>query len=196
MTKQEYLIDLRSKIKAIPIIDQDKTINYYDEIIADYMDDGATEQEALERLGSTTELAVEINADFNATAPEAKPVINTLQPKTNSSNNILIPILLVLTSPLWFVLILVAFILMIVLFVVCVLVPIIVVVAVVLSLFISIPIFFAFSPTISIGVMLMTIAILGLGIIMGIKLCSLTSKAVVWAVTKISDVFTRRKVDV
>ncbi|MCM2137862.1 hypothetical protein [Vagococcus fluvialis] len=52
MTKEHFLLSLEKELKQQQIENFTTYINYYDEIINDYMEDGYTELEALNKLDS------------------------------------------------------------------------------------------------------------------------------------------------
>ncbi len=113
MTKEEFLIELRSKLQGLPKDEIEERVEFYSEMIDDRIEEGKTEEEAIADLGGTDEAVKQI-----ATAtPMATLVKERIRPKR--SLRAFEIVLLILGFPLWFpllivfgVLILVAFILL------------------------------------------------------------------------------------
>ena len=60
MKKNEFLDALRRRIAALPAEDIERSLDYYSEIIDDCMEDGMTEDEAVEQVGSVEQAAANI----------------------------------------------------------------------------------------------------------------------------------------
>lgn len=73
MNKQQFLDTIRDKIGALPPQDRERSLDFYSEIIDDRMEDGLTEEQALEAIGSVEEVAAQILQE--AQVPKAAPVI-------------------------------------------------------------------------------------------------------------------------
>lgn len=56
MNKQEFITLLEKKLSGIPQEDINKTLDYYNEIILDKIDEGISEEEAVNSLGSIDEI--------------------------------------------------------------------------------------------------------------------------------------------
>lgn len=65
MDKQRFLKELRHRLKRLKRKERDKYVAYYEEIIADIMENGVSENEAVKRQGSPKEIAEEIMANTN-----------------------------------------------------------------------------------------------------------------------------------
>ena len=52
MNRDDFLLELKSKLSGYPKEDVDKTLSYYNEIIADKIEDGMDEEEAVNSIGS------------------------------------------------------------------------------------------------------------------------------------------------
>lgn len=63
MNKKTYFDSLRSCLSSVPKEEQNKLIEYYAEIINDKIENGMTEQAALEELGTPEQLARQILED-------------------------------------------------------------------------------------------------------------------------------------
>ena len=56
MNNQEFITLLEKKLSGIPQEDINKTLDYYNEIILDKIDEGISEEEAVNSLGSIDEI--------------------------------------------------------------------------------------------------------------------------------------------
>ncbi len=64
MNKTEFLQALRQTLVGLPQEDIEKSVDYYNEILADSMEDGMSEEEAVASLGSMEEIRLHILADI------------------------------------------------------------------------------------------------------------------------------------
>lgn len=108
MNKQEFLGELRNKLKGLPPEDVDNRVSFYEEMINDRMDEGKSEEEAIAEIGTVDEVVNEIAKD----TPLTKLVKEKVKPKRSLRAWEIV--LIVLGFPLWFPLLLTAFILMLV----------------------------------------------------------------------------------
>lgn len=60
MLKNEFLKQLENRLVGIPKEDLNRTIDYYNEIISDKQEDGMSEEEAIDSLGSIDEIVKDI----------------------------------------------------------------------------------------------------------------------------------------
>ncbi len=95
MTKQEFLKNLRNGLKGLPQNEIDERVDFYREMIDDWMEEGMSEQEAVDVLGSTDEVISQIILE----TPLAKLVKERIKPKR--SLTVWEIILLILGSPIW-----------------------------------------------------------------------------------------------
>ena len=65
MNKTEFLEKLASRVCSLPEDDIEKSLEYYSEMIDDYIEDGITENEAVERLGSMDSIVAQILSDVS-----------------------------------------------------------------------------------------------------------------------------------
>ena len=65
MNKNTFLKELRRRLKRLKKKEYEKYIAYYEEMIADIMESGVTEEEAVKRQGNPKEIAAEILANTN-----------------------------------------------------------------------------------------------------------------------------------
>jgi len=100
MKREEFFTQLRREISNLPYEEVEKTITYYEEIISDRMEEGASEDDAVSSLGSPQTIA----RDLQANQPFSTIIKRKVEDfrKNDSQNTALIVILLVLGFPLWF----------------------------------------------------------------------------------------------
>lgn len=108
MTKVEFLNELRNKLQVLPKEDLESRISFYSEMIDDRMDEGKTEEEAINEIGTVDEIVYEIAKD----TPLVKLVKEKVKPKR--ALRVWEIILLILGFPVWFPLLTVAIVLAIV----------------------------------------------------------------------------------
>lgn len=66
MSKNEFLTELKSKLLKLPEKELLERVNFYSEMIDDLVEDGATEEEAVLKVGSVDEIASQILTDYLA----------------------------------------------------------------------------------------------------------------------------------
>ena len=103
MTKAEYLDRLRECLSPMPPEEREAQLAYYAELFDDMREDGISEAEAVERLGSPEDVAAELMAEI----PLSTLVKNKV--KAKGSPSALTVVLLVLGAPLWLPLLIAAF---------------------------------------------------------------------------------------
>lgn len=105
MNKQEFLKALDKKLKNLPREEREKSLAFYSEIIDDKTEEGASEKEAVESLGSPDKIAREIlsDASFGSLVKGGADRM-----KNKCDGNPLFILLLVLGFPIWFPLLVVA----------------------------------------------------------------------------------------
>ncbi len=92
MDKRDFLALLRVRLSDLPQTDIDERLNFYSEIIDDYVEEGLTEDEAVSRIGAVNAVAAQILAE--ASLPQAD------ESSKKSCNPWKITVI-VLTSPIW-----------------------------------------------------------------------------------------------
>ena len=102
MDKIDFLYELQQKLQGLPEDDISRSLDYYNEMIDDRMEEGMTEQQAVEDLGSTDDIARQILADI----PLTKLVKEKVKPRR--ALHAWEIVLLILGSPLWLSLIIAA----------------------------------------------------------------------------------------
>lgn len=99
MDKREFLILLQKGLASLPQEDIDERLNFYSEMIDDYVEEGLTEEEAVARIGSVEEIAAQIIGD--TPQPDPKPVTKQRNPWKIA--------VIILSSPIWLSLLISAF---------------------------------------------------------------------------------------
>lgn len=94
MTKLEFLSQLERALSALPATERADRLDFYREMIDDRMEEGLTEQQAVEAIGSVDDVVAQIAADIPLTAL----VKQRIKPRRPSGLTIT---LLVVGSPVW-----------------------------------------------------------------------------------------------
>ena len=95
MKKEEFLKELRDKLTGLPKEDIDDRISFYSEAIDDRIDDGKSEEEAVNEIGTVDEIVNEIAED----TPLFKLVKERVKPKR--SLKVWEIVLIVIGFPVW-----------------------------------------------------------------------------------------------
>ncbi|MBQ6053414.1 MAG: DUF1700 domain-containing protein [Clostridia bacterium] len=103
MSKEEFLTRLRSALAGLPQNEVNERIAFYGEMIDDRMEKGVSENDAVAAIGSVEEIASQIIAEI----PITKIVKEKIKP--NRSLHTWEIILIILSFPLWFPLLVAAF---------------------------------------------------------------------------------------
>jgi len=102
MTKTEFLAALENGLAALPREDREKSLDYYGEMIDDRIEEGMSEQEAVEAVGSAEALAAGIVAEAMPEEPEGAPEsAQTAEPEQRRGMGAWTIALLILGSPVW-----------------------------------------------------------------------------------------------
>lgn len=113
MNKQEFLKEVREKLNDLPENDINKSLDYYEEMIQDRMEEGLSEEEAVEALGSMEDIVSQILSEVSPQQSEENPEkVEEVKEPTNPSQKkfgALQITLIILGFPLWFPLIVAAF---------------------------------------------------------------------------------------
>lgn len=95
MNKSEFLVALRKKLNGVPEEDINKSLDFYAEMIDDRVEDGMSEEEAVEALGSMEEIINQILSEVSL----PKLVKEKVRPK--QTLKVWEIVLLVLGAPVW-----------------------------------------------------------------------------------------------
>ena len=96
MTKQELIFKLTEKLNGLPWEEVERSMEYYNEMIDDRMEEGMSEAEAIAALGSVDEIAAQILANI----PLTRIVRAKIKPKRSLDAWEIV--LLILGFPVWF----------------------------------------------------------------------------------------------
>ena len=96
MTKQEFLAELRRGLSGLPQNDIEERLNFYSEMIDDRMEEGLSEQEAVDGIGSVDSVVSQILGDI----PLSKLVKEKITPKKQLKAWMIV--LIILGAPIWF----------------------------------------------------------------------------------------------
>ena len=106
MKKLEFINELGAQLHSMPTEEVRPLLDYYMEIVADRMEDGMTEEEAVASLGPIPELAEKILAEQPQTEQEPEPIPTPAplpepvpQAKRRWSGSSIV--LAIILSPLW-----------------------------------------------------------------------------------------------
>lgn len=110
MNKQEFLAELKGRLHALDEVEIKKTLAYYSEIIDDRIEEGMTEEQAIESMEPIGAIAEQALQD----APLAQ-LIRAKKPQHLSAGTI---VLLVLGSPVWLPLLIAAVVIVLAVFIV------------------------------------------------------------------------------
>ena len=103
MTKQTFIDELRSRLSGLPENDLAERLGFYGEMIDDRIEEGFSEQEAVESIGSVDEVCAQILADY----PLSAIVKEKVRPKRSLRAWEIV--LIILGSPVWLPLLIAAF---------------------------------------------------------------------------------------
>lgn len=105
MTKLEFLSALRARLTSLSSLsaeDLERSLEYYSESIDDRMEDGLTEEEAVEAMGSIDEIVAQILMGASQPKPSKAKVKVKEKAKPNRTLGAGVIALLILGFPLWF----------------------------------------------------------------------------------------------
>lgn len=108
MNRDEFLTNLRENLNGLPKDDIDERISFYDEMISDLIDDGKTEEEAINEVGPINKIVDEI-----ASTTSLKIIVKEKISNRRKISALEI-VLLVLGFPLWLPLLITIFMLLLV----------------------------------------------------------------------------------
>ncbi len=108
MLKQEFLNALRENLSGLPQADIEERLTFYGEMIDDRMEEGLSEEQAVEAIGPVDEVVSQILEE----TPLSKIVKEKIRPKRRMRAWEIV--LLILGFPLWFPLSVAAFVLILV----------------------------------------------------------------------------------
>lgn len=96
MTKAEFLNELRNRLSGLTQTDIEQRVSFYEEMIDGRMEDGLSEEEAIEQLGSIDDIVGHIMSEI----PITKLVKNKVRGKKKTPGWVIA--LVIILFPLWF----------------------------------------------------------------------------------------------
>lgn len=96
MNRETFLAELRQRLSGLPREELEERLAFYGEMLDDRLEDGLTEEEAAESLGTPEEVAAQVLAEI----PMAMILREKVRPKRRMKAWEIV--LLVLGSPIWF----------------------------------------------------------------------------------------------
>lgn len=96
MNKEEFLKELRKKLSGLSKSDIEERVSFYGEMIDDRMEEGLSEQEAVEGIGTVDSVVEQIMSEIPLSRLVKEKVRGDKKP------NILMIVLLVIGFPVWF----------------------------------------------------------------------------------------------
>ena len=97
MSRDAFIGELRHRMAGLPQQTVERTVEYYSELIADSVEDGLTEEEAVARLGSLDEIVASVIKD----TPLTQIVQTRVQERKKKGSSGWVIALLILGAPVW-----------------------------------------------------------------------------------------------
>ena len=97
MSRDAFIGELRHRMAGLPQETVERTVEYYSELIADSVEDGLTEEEAVSRLGSLDEIVASVVKD----TPLTQIVETRIQERKKKGSSGWVIALLILGAPVW-----------------------------------------------------------------------------------------------
>ena len=97
MSRDAFIGELRHRMAGLPQEAVDRTVEYYSELIADSMEDGVAEEEAVSRLGSLDEIVANVVKE----TPLTRIVQTRVQESRKKGGSGWVIALLILGAPVW-----------------------------------------------------------------------------------------------
>ena len=113
MSRDAFIGELRHRMAGLPQQTVERTVEYYSELIADSVEDGMSEEEAVARLGSLEEIVANVVKD----TPLSQIVQTRVQEKKAKGVSGWVILLLVLGAPVWLPLLIAALVVLFALFI-------------------------------------------------------------------------------
>lgn len=102
MTKEEFLTALRSALMEERINNVESLVEYYDEMISDRIEDGMSEEEAVEAMGPIADIVSEVSWDRPIGTLVKEKVVKSHESAKGNGKNMLWVALMIVGFPLWF----------------------------------------------------------------------------------------------
>ncbi len=105
MDRYDFFVELNERLAGLPQEDIDKTLDFYGEMIDDRVEEGLTEQQAIEAIGTPKQIAESVWKEMPFFKVVKASLKNTLQGKKKDkqakSHNTAATVLLWVGSPIW-----------------------------------------------------------------------------------------------
>ena len=101
MKKEEFLSELDARLSALPNMDKKRSLDYYNEMIEDQMEDGISEEDAIQKIGTPAMAAAQIMQEL--------PLITLARTRINAHGSARTTTLIIAGAPSWISLLAVAF---------------------------------------------------------------------------------------
>ncbi len=100
---QEFLVELKERLKHLPELEVLKVLSYYSEMIQDRIEDGMDEEVAIKSLGKIDDIVATIEEEIPLSAIVKEKVEKQVKEKSNMStgSKVLIGALILIGSPIW-----------------------------------------------------------------------------------------------
>lgn len=85
MKKYDFLDQLRTRLTSLSAEERERSVSFYSEMIDDIQEEGKTEEEAVESLGSVDDIAAKILSENEAQAQDDTAVGTEMPPEPNVS---------------------------------------------------------------------------------------------------------------
>lgn len=95
MTKKEFIDEIRSLLKNLPKCELEERLSFYIELIDDSIEDGLSEEEAINKIGGTQEVALQIASEIS------QPIDEKTKSKPKKRINGFTLSLIIIGSPIW-----------------------------------------------------------------------------------------------
>ena len=103
MNKKEFLSKLRKSLSALSRAERKEQIAFYSEMIDDRMEEGLSEADAVKSVGSAEEISSQIISEKSSSS-EGAPELKKNTPKSKWER-----VFLIIGSPLWIAILIIAF---------------------------------------------------------------------------------------
>ena len=101
MKKEQFLRELGLRLSSLPYADKKRSLDYYSEMIADRMEDGLAEEEAVKKMGTPAFAAEKILTEL--------PITTLARARVGGEKSAFSIVMIILASPIWISLLVTAF---------------------------------------------------------------------------------------
>ena len=101
MKKEQFLRELGLRLSSLPYADKKRSLDYYSEMIADRMEDGLAEEDAVQKMGTPAFAAEKILTEL--------PITTLARARVCGSRSTFSIVMIILASPIWISLLVTAF---------------------------------------------------------------------------------------